>query len=103
MYCCAWPRTGPTTTAAAHCQGVLVATPWVAVSLGFSLYVDNFGSYGATYGALAGVVVLLLWLWIGLFAILLGAAIDAVREEGAGPLEEEAASVIAVSAGTISG
>ncbi|MEV7396737.1 YihY/virulence factor BrkB family protein [Aeromicrobium sp. NPDC092404] len=63
-------------------KGVLVATAlWLLVSVGFSLYVDNFGSYGKTYGALAGVVVLLLWLWIGLFAILLGACVEAVREE----------------------
>ncbi len=62
-------------------KGVLVATAlWLLVSVGFSLYVDNFGSYGKTYGALAGVVVLLLWLWIGLFAILLGACVEAVRE-----------------------
>lgn len=63
-------------------KGVIVASAmWMIVSLGFSVYVDNFGSYGKTYGALAGVVVLLLWLWIGLYAILLGAAIEAVREE----------------------
>lgn len=62
-------------------KGVLVASAlWILVSVGFSLYVDNFGSYGKTYGALAGVVVLLLWLWIGLYAILLGACIEAVRE-----------------------
>ena len=62
-------------------KGVLVASGmWMLVSLGFSLYVDNFGSYGKTYGALAGVVVLLLWLWIGLYALLLGATIEAVRE-----------------------
>lgn len=63
-------------------KGVLVASAlWILVSVGFSLYVDNFGSYGKTYGALAGVVVLLLWLWIGLYAILLGACIEAVRED----------------------
>lgn len=63
-------------------KGVLVASGmWIVVSLGFSIYVDNFGSYGKTYGALAGVVVLLLWLWIGLYALLLGATIEAVREE----------------------
>jgi membrane protein len=63
-------------------KGVLVATAlWLLVSVGFSLYVDNFGSYGKTYGALAGVVVLLLWLWIGIYAILLGACVEAVREE----------------------
>lgn len=63
-------------------KGVLVASGlWAVVSVGFSVYVDNFGSYGKTYGALAGVVVLLLWLWIGLYAILLGATIEAVGEE----------------------
>lgn len=63
-------------------KGVLVASGlWVVVSVGFSVYVDNFGSYGKTYGALAGVVVLLLWLWIGLYAVLLGATIEAVRED----------------------
>jgi membrane protein len=63
-------------------KGVLVATAlWLLVSLGFSLYVDNFGSYGKTYGALAGVVVLLLWLWVGLYAILLGACVEAVNED----------------------
>jgi membrane protein len=63
-------------------KGVLVASGlWVIVSIGFSTYVDNFGSYGKTYGALAGVVVLLLWLWVGMYAILLGATIEAVRED----------------------
>jgi membrane protein len=63
-------------------KGVLVAAGlWVVVSIGFSVYVDNFGSYGKTYGALAGVVVLLLWLWVGMYAVLLGATIEAVRED----------------------
>jgi membrane protein len=63
-------------------KGVLVASAlWIIVSIGFSAYVDNFGSYGKTYGALAGVVVLLLWLWIGIYAVLLGATIEAVRED----------------------
>jgi membrane protein len=63
-------------------KGVLVASGlWLVVSIGFSTYVDNFGSYGKTYGALAGVVVLLLWLWIGMYAVLLGATVEAVRED----------------------
>jgi membrane protein len=62
-------------------RGVLIASLlWILVSVGFSLYVDNFGSYGKTYGALAGVVVLLLWLWIGIYALLLGATVEALRE-----------------------
>lgn len=77
-------------------KGVLVATAlWLLVSVGFSLYVDNFGSYGRTYGALAGVVILLLWLWVGLYAILLGACVEAVREEIVTPETVEEDSEIA--------
>ncbi|MFT4187258.1 MAG: YihY/virulence factor BrkB family protein [Aeromicrobium sp.] len=52
---------------------------WLLISVGFSFYVSRFGNYGQTYGALAGVVVLQLWLWAGLFALLFGAAYEAVR------------------------
>ncbi|HSJ20673.1 MAG TPA: YihY/virulence factor BrkB family protein [Nocardioidaceae bacterium] len=62
--------------------GAAVATViWLVASLGFSLYVDNFGSYGETYGALAGVVVLMLWLWITAFVVLFGAEINAETEQ----------------------
>jgi membrane protein len=62
--------------------GAVVATVlWLAASAGFSLYVSLFGNYAKTYGALAGVVVLLLWLWITSYAILLGAEINAEAEE----------------------
>lgn len=62
--------------------GAVIATVvWLLASLGFSLYVNNFGSYGKTYGALAGVVVLLLWLWITNFIVLLGAEINAEAEQ----------------------
>lgn len=62
--------------------GALVATVlWVIASVGFSLYVDNFSSYGKTYGALAGVVILMLWLWISAYAVLLGAEINAEAEQ----------------------
>jgi len=62
--------------------GAVVATLlWIAGSAGFSLYVSNFGSYGKTYGALAGVVVLLLWLYLTAFIVLLGAEINAESEQ----------------------
>lgn len=62
--------------------GAVVATlGWLVASLGFSLYVDNFGSYGETYGALAGVVVLLLWLWLSIYLVLLGAELNAEAEQ----------------------
>ena len=62
--------------------GAVVATVlWVIASLAFSLYVDNFGNYNKTYGTLAAVAVLLLWLWITSYAVLLGAEINAESEE----------------------
>ncbi len=62
--------------------GAGVATVvWILASIGFSLYVNNFGSYGKTYGSLAGVVVLLLWLWLSVVAVLLGAEVNAEAEK----------------------
>ena len=46
-------------------------------SVGFGVYVANFGSYNKTYGSLAAVVVFLVWLWISNHAVLLGAEFDA--------------------------
>ncbi len=53
---------------------------WIAASALFALYVANFGSYNETYGALAGVVVFLLWIWITNLAILFGAEVNAEIE-----------------------
>jgi membrane protein len=55
---------------------------WVVASVLFGLYVTNFGSYNKTYGALAGVIVFLLWLWITNLALLFGAELDAELERG---------------------
>jgi len=53
------------------------AACWLVGSVGFSIYTANFAHYGRTYGSLASVVVLLLWLWIGALAVLFGAEVDA--------------------------
>jgi membrane protein len=61
--------------------GAVVALAlWLLGSVGFSWYVDNFGKYNQTYGALAAVIILLLWLFLSAFAILLGAEFDAETE-----------------------
>lgn len=61
--------------------GAIAATViWLLVSVGFSLYVTFFASYAKTYGALAGIVVLLMWLWLTSYAILFGAEINAETE-----------------------
>jgi membrane protein len=62
--------------------GVFAVAIWVIASGAFALYVASFSSYNKTYGALAGVVVLLVWLWISNIAILLGAEFNAELERG---------------------
>jgi membrane protein len=56
---------------------------WALGSVGFSIYVDNFGSYNSTYGSIAAVIVLMLWLFLSAFAVLFGAVVDAVRDRTA--------------------
>jgi membrane protein len=60
--------------------GLLAVLGWVLASVGFAFYVSNFGSYNKTYGALAGPIVFLLWLWISNICILLGAELNAELE-----------------------
>jgi membrane protein len=61
---------------------VVAIVTWAIASALFGLYVSNVGSYNETYGALAGVVVFLLWLWITNMALLFGAELDAELERG---------------------
>jgi membrane protein len=62
--------------------GAVVATVmWLVASIGFSIYASTFGNYAKTYGVFAGIVVLLFWLWLTMYAILLGAEINAESEQ----------------------
>jgi membrane protein len=62
--------------------GVFAVVVWLIVSGAFALYVANFSSYNKTYGALAGVIIFLVWLWLSNTALLLGAEFNAELERG---------------------
>jgi membrane protein len=59
--------------------GLLAVVLWIVASAAFALYVASFASYNKTYGALGGVIVFLVWLWLTNLAILLGAEFNAER------------------------
>ncbi len=56
---------------------VFGVTTWIVASALFFVYVSNFSSYSATYGAFAGVVILLVWLWLSNLVLLFGAELNA--------------------------
>lgn len=61
--------------------GSVIATAiWLGATIGFGFYVKNFGNYGATYGSLSAVIVLLTWLWLSAYVFLLGAELNAEFE-----------------------
>jgi membrane protein len=62
--------------------GILAIVGWLIASAAFAFYVGSFGSYNKTYGALGGVIVFLVWLWISNIVILLGAEFNAELERG---------------------
>lgn len=72
----------------------LAVIVWIAASLGFSFYVKNFSSYSATYGAVAAVIVILLYFFISTAIVLFGAEVNAEvyreLEESDGETEEKA-------------
>ena len=58
--------------------GVLFASVgWIAASVGFSFYLQNFGTYNEVYGSIGAVIVMLMWLFISAYLVLLGAALNA--------------------------
>ena len=67
---------------------VCAALAWLAVSVLFSWYAENFASYNATYGSLGAVIGFMVWMWLSTIVILLGAEIDAELER---PTEQDTA------------
>lgn len=62
--------------------GVLVAAMgWAGVSIGFSVYLANFNSYNAIYGSIGAVIILMMWLYLSVWSVLLGGAINAELDE----------------------
>ena len=59
---------------------VIAIVVWVLASAGFGFYIANFSNYSKSYGAFAGVIIFLLWLWITNLALLFGAQVDAELE-----------------------
>jgi membrane protein len=61
---------------------ILAILMWAVLTAGFGLYVATIGSYDQTYGALGGMIVFLLWLWLTNLALLFGAELDSELERG---------------------
>jgi membrane protein len=59
---------------------LLVVLLWIALSVAFAYYVNNFGSYDKTYGSLGAVIVMLTWLYLSSFILLLGGEVNAEIE-----------------------
>jgi membrane protein len=63
---------------------IVAALAWVLASAGFAVYAANFASYSKTYGTLASIVVVLLWLYLSALAVLIGAEVDGAAEDQGG-------------------
>jgi membrane protein len=59
---------------------VAAALMWLVASILFSLYISHFGDYNATYGSLGAAVILLLWFYVGAYAVLLGGELNSEME-----------------------
>ncbi|MBY5566095.1 YihY/virulence factor BrkB family protein [Rhizobium leguminosarum] len=59
---------------------VLTTIAWVAMSLGFSFYLDHFANYNATYGTLGALIGFLIWIWLSVVILIIGGELNAELE-----------------------
>jgi membrane protein len=67
---------------------ILCSGAWIILSLGFSLYVNNFNNYSVIYGSLAGIMLLMLWLYWSALILLFGAVLNVVLSDTYSPESE---------------
>jgi membrane protein len=58
----------------------LAAVSWMVVSILFSWYAENFGSYNKTYGSLGAIIAFMFWIWLSIIVVLIGAELNAETE-----------------------
>jgi membrane protein len=59
---------------------VVAAIAWLVVSLLFSWYAENFGSYNKTYGSLGAIIAFMFWIWLSIIVVLIGGELNAETE-----------------------
>ncbi|KYG91345.1 YihY/virulence factor BrkB family protein [Metasolibacillus sp. FSL H7-0170] len=75
------PNTDPRLSLISIIPGAAFATlGWLALTYGFSFYVSSFSNFGATYGSIAGVIVLMLWLYLTGMILILGGLLNAALQ-----------------------
>ncbi|HBT71897.1 MAG TPA: YihY/virulence factor BrkB family protein [Lysinibacillus sp.] len=78
------PNTSPRLKIMGVWPGAMFATlAWLAVTYGFSFYINNFANYSATYGSIGGVIILMLWLYFTGIIIIFGGVLNATMQKRA--------------------
>lgn len=76
------PNTDPRLRVFSVLPGAIFSTiSWVALIYGFSIYIDNFGNYASTYGSIAGVIILMLWLYFTGMILIFGGLLNATMHK----------------------
>lgn len=59
---------------------VFTSIGWLAISYGFSIYINNFGNFSAAYGSIGGIIIMMLWLYLSAMLLMIGGQINAVMQ-----------------------